>query len=80
MGLDTSKAGQIIAEQMEALEKDYGETDEYEIGAVVTIVEVTGPEGSTLRIRNNLAHPFMALGVLRLAEDEWIRFLRGGGA
>jgi hypothetical protein len=78
MGLDTTKAGQVIAAQMEALEKDFGDKDGYEIGAVVTIVEVSGPEGSHLRIRNNMGNPTLTLGVLRLAEDELIRAMRGG--
>jgi hypothetical protein len=76
MGLDTSKDGQVIAEQMEALEKDFGDKDGYDIGAVVTIVEVNGPEGSNLRIRNSMGDPVLTLGVLRLAEDELIRALR----
>ncbi len=77
MGLDTSKAGQVIAEQMEALEADFGDKDGYDIGAVVTIVEVSGPDGSNFRIRNNMGNPVLALGVMRLAEDELIRAMRG---
>jgi len=76
MALDTSRAGQVIAAQMEALEKDFGDKEGYEIGAVVTIVEVSGPEGSALRIRNNMGNPTLTLGYLRLAEDELIRFMR----
>jgi hypothetical protein len=79
MGLDTSKAGQVIAEQMEALEKDFGDKEGYDIGAVVTIVEVSGPDGSNLRIRNSMGDPVLTLGVLRLAEDELIRALRADG-
>ncbi len=77
MALDTSKAGEVIAEQMEALGADYdGLADEYEIGAVVTIVEVVGPDGSHLRIRNSMGNPTLTLGYLRLAEDELIRSMR----
>jgi hypothetical protein len=79
MGIDTSKAGQVIAAQMEAIEKDFADKEGYEIGAVVTIVGIQGPDGSNLRIRNNLGDPVMTLGILRLAEDELIRALRGGG-
>ena len=79
MGLDTSKAGQVIAEQMEALERDFGDQEGYEIGAVVTIVEVSGPDGSNLRIRNNIGNATMVLGVLRLAEDELVRAMRSDG-
>jgi hypothetical protein len=78
MGLDTSKAGQLVAEQMEALERDFGDGDDYEIGAIVTIVEIRGPEGSLFRIRNNLENPAMVLGVMRLAEEQWLWFLRTG--
>jgi|HubBroStandDraft_6_1064221.scaffolds.fasta_scaffold1265374_1 hypothetical protein len=76
MGLDTSKAGQVIAAQMEALENDFGDKEGYDIGAVVTIVEVSGPNGSALRIRNNMGNQVLTLGVLRLAEDELIRSMR----
>jgi|HubBroStandDraft_2_1064218.scaffolds.fasta_scaffold402296_2 hypothetical protein len=74
--MDTTAAGRLVAEQMEALEEDFG--DEFEIGAVVTIVEVRGPDGSAFRIRNNLGDGAQVLGVLRLAEDEWIRHMRPG--
>ncbi len=76
MGLDTSKAGQLIAEQMEALERDFGDKDDFQIGAMVAIVEVQGPSGSTFRIRTNVGNPAMTLGVIRMAEDEWLRFMR----
>ncbi len=78
--LDTSRAGTVIAEQMGALERDFGDKEGYEIGGVVTIVEVQGPEGSTLRIRNNLGNPTLALGFLHMAEDEWMRAMRTPGA
>jgi len=44
MSLDQSKVGRVVAEQMEAIENDYGE--DCEIGDVCTIVEVVGPHGS----------------------------------
>lgn len=78
MTIDTSKAGQQIAEQMEAIERDYEDKDGYELGAIVTIVGIEGPEGSGFRIRSNAGHPGMTLGVLRLAEDEFIRAIRAG--
>jgi hypothetical protein len=66
MTLDQSKVGQVIAEQMEALEADYGEDSE--IGDVCTIVEIVGPHGSHVRVRNSDARPHAILGLLRVAE------------
>lgn len=77
MAIDTSKAGQQVAEQMEAIEKDFEDIDGYELGAIVTIVGIEGPDGANFRIRSNAGHPGMTLGVMRLAEDEFIRALRG---
>jgi hypothetical protein len=78
VALDTSKAGEVIAEQMEALAADYDDSAEaFEIGAVVTIIEIAGPDGgSHLRIRNSMGNPTLTLGYLRLAEDELIRSMR----
>jgi hypothetical protein len=78
MAIDTSEAGQQVAAQMETIERDFEDKDGYRLGAIVTIVGIEGPEGSHFRIRHNLANPALALGVLRLAEDEWIRFMRQG--
>jgi hypothetical protein len=60
-----SKLGEEVAAQMEAIENDFG--DDYEIGAVVTIVEVTTSEGAGVRVRCN-APPWVGLGMLRTAE------------
>jgi hypothetical protein len=65
---------------MEALERDFGDKEGYEIGAMVTIVEIQGPEGSHFRMRNNIGIPAMVLGVMRMAEDEWLRSMRTPGA
>lgn len=65
---------------MEALERDFGDKEGFEIGAMITIVEVQGPEGAMFRIRNNLGNPALALGILRMAEDELIRAMRTPGA
>ena len=75
MAIDTSKAGQQIAEQMEAIENDFADTDGYELGAIITIVGIEGPEGSHFRIRHNLGNPALALGAMRLAEHQWIEFM-----
>jgi hypothetical protein len=66
MALDQSKVGKVVAEQMEALEADYGEDSE--IGVVCTIVEIVGPHGSHVRVRNSDARPHAILGLLRVAE------------
>jgi len=78
MGIDTTSAGKVVAAQMEAIEKDYEDQDGYQIGAVVTIIEVNGPNGSEFRVRNNLGNPFMALGIMRIAEHQLLAGMQGG--
>jgi hypothetical protein len=78
MAIDTSQAGQQIAAQMEAIEKDFEDKDGYQLGAIVTIVGIEGPEGANFRIRSNVGNPAMTLGVMRMAEDEFIQVLRQG--
>jgi hypothetical protein len=56
---------QEVAAQMDAIETDFG--NEYEIGNVITIVEVRRPDGAGIRVRNN-APPWVGLGMLRVAE------------
>jgi hypothetical protein len=60
-----AKLGEEVAAQMEAIEDDFG--DDYSIGAVVTVVEVIGPEGPGVRVRCN-ATPWVGLGMLKIAE------------
>jgi hypothetical protein len=48
----------VVAEQMEAIEGDYG--DDCEIGDVCTIVEVVGPHGSHVRVRSSDMRPTAA--------------------
>src|SRR6267142_5531153 len=56
---------QEVAEQMDAIEVDYG--DKYEIGRVITIVEVTRPDGNVeLRVRAGQL-PWVAIGMLDFA-------------
>jgi hypothetical protein len=56
-----------VAEQMDAIETDFG--DGYEIGRVITIVEVIRPGGDVgLRVRAGM-YPWVALGMLRAAEQ-----------
>ena len=54
-----------VAEQMDAIEGDFG--DDYQIGAVVTVVEVLRPGGAGIRVRCNTA-PWVGVGMLRMAE------------
>ena len=68
--MDPSRAGKVIAEQLEAIEADYGDSDEHDIGAVITIVEVTSEAGSELRVRHNLdGQPYRLVGFMRVAEE-----------
>jgi hypothetical protein len=60
-----SKLGEEVAAQMDAIEADFG--DDYEIGNVITVVEVRRPDGAGIRVRNN-APPWVGLGMLRIAE------------
>jgi hypothetical protein len=66
MAIDQTKVGKVIAEQMEAIERDYG-TDS-QIGDVMTIVEVLGPHGSHVRVRSSDMRPHVGLGLLALAQ------------
>ncbi len=64
---------QEVAAQMDAIETDFG--DAYQIGSVVTIVEVLRPDGTVgIRVRCN-QQPWVGVGMLRFAE----KILEGGG-
>jgi hypothetical protein len=77
MPLDGSILGNLAAEQMANLERDYGDSDA-QIGAVMTIVEVLRPMGtdeqgntrfgSEVRSRHNIGDPYRAIGVIKAAE------------
>jgi len=60
-----NKLGEEVAAQMDAIETDFG--DDYEIGNIVTIVEVIRSEGAGVRVRSN-APPWIGLGLIRFAE------------
>jgi hypothetical protein len=60
-----SKLGEEVAAQMDAIETDFG--NDYQIGNVITIVEVIRSDGAGVRVRNN-APPWVALGMLKVAE------------
>jgi hypothetical protein len=62
-----SRLMQEVAQQMDAIEEDF--PDGFEIGRVITVVEVKGPdEPPTLRVRAAML-PWVALGMLRTAEN-----------
>jgi hypothetical protein len=56
---------QEVAEEMDAIETDFG--DAYQIGRVITIVEVIRPDGEVgLRVRAG-QYPWVTLGMLHAA-------------
>jgi hypothetical protein len=68
--MNVSGAGQMAAGQMEAIEQDYDGKEGYEIGIMINIVQIVGPDGELEnRIRHNAPAPFMALGLMRVAEE-----------
>lgn len=75
MGLDQSKIGRVVAEQMEAIEGTYG--DDCEIGDICTIVEVLGPHGSHVRVRSSTMRPHIGLGLIRMGEEALLGNLGG---
>lgn len=61
-----SRLMQEVAEQMDAIEADFGIN--FEIGRVITIVEVKQPDGNiSLRVRAG-QYPWVALGMLDFAK------------
>ena len=61
-----AKLMQEVAEQMDAIETDFG--DNYQIGRVITVVEVIGPGGNiTLRVRAGQL-PWVSIGMLDWAK------------
>jgi hypothetical protein len=61
-----SRLMQEVAEQMDAIESDLGR--DYEIGRVITIVEVKTPDGEVgLRVRAG-QYPWVSLGMLEFAK------------
>ena len=78
MPLDGSVLGTVAQEQMAALERDYGDDEDVQIGAVITIVEILKDEGdgqvsSDVRMRYNAPEPYRILGLMRMAEQSVIR-------
>ncbi len=61
-----SRLMQEVAQQMDAIEAEFGR--DFEIGRVITIVEVKQPDGTVgLRVRAG-QYPWVALGMLDFAK------------
>jgi hypothetical protein len=68
--MDVSKAGEMAAAQMEGIEKDFEDKEGHEIGLMINIVQIIGPNGEiTNRLQHNAPAPFIALGLMRVAEE-----------
>jgi hypothetical protein len=84
MTIDQSPLSTHIMEQMEAIEQDPGVPDDAEIGGIVTLVEVVGPDegdgmrGRGFRIRSNLP-PHVTVGVLEEAKMIQLGMIMQGG-
>jgi len=67
--MDVTKAGLMAANAMEWIAKDYEDKEGWEIGMMINIVQINGPNGEIEnRVQNNADAPFEALGLLRVAE------------
>jgi hypothetical protein len=55
-----------VAAQMDAIEEDFG--DDYEIGNIITVVEVIRPDESGIRVRSTAPY-LVGLGMLHVAEN-----------
>jgi hypothetical protein len=72
MAINQSPLGQHIQEQMQEIENDSDIPDDAQVGRIVTIVEIIGPEGkedefTNVRVRAN-ARPYVAVGLLEVAK------------
>jgi hypothetical protein len=64
--MQTALLGQVAAEQMKAIEDDYGEDGEIQV--VCSIVGVAGPDGQEVRMRANCT-PQTVLALLHQAQE-----------
>lgn len=78
MAIDQSKLGQLIQDQMQAIEDDPDVPEDAEIGAVVSIVEIgsQSQEGSGMRIRTNVP-PHVAVGLLESGKAVQLKMMLG---
>ena len=73
---------QEVADEMDAIESEFG--DDYQIGRVITVVEVLRPEpggntqGVALRVRAG-QYPWVALGMLEAAKKVVEAQMQQGG-
>jgi hypothetical protein len=68
--VDVSLAGHMAMEQMEAIEQDYKGREGYQIGMMINIVQIIGPDGTIEnRVQHNALAPFLALGLMRVVEE-----------
>jgi hypothetical protein len=82
MPLDGSILGNCASEQMEALDRDFADNPEVEVGTVMTFVEVLTPVGtdeqgnatfsSSLRMRHNTPDPYRVIGLLEQAKHNML--------
>ena len=78
MALDGSILGNCASEQMEALDRDFGDDPDVQVGTVITIVEILRPAGSDeagnpqfaslIRMRHNTPDPYRVLGLMEQAK------------
>jgi hypothetical protein len=79
MALDGTILGRCASEQMEALDDDFGDDPDVEVGTVITIVEILKPQGepdedgnqtigSTIRLRHNTPDPYRVIGLMEQAK------------
>ena len=71
-----AKLMQEVAEEMDNIEADFG--DDFEIGRVITIVEVKQGDDVSLRIRAG-QFPWVAMGMLYAALESLKAQMAGGG-
>ena len=80
MTLDSTILGTCASEQMEALEKDFGDDESFHVGTVITIVELQKREvnddgvevavGSLIRTRHNTPDGYRVVGILDQAKHD----------
>lgn len=81
MALDRAAVGSLVQEQMENLERDYGEADNVSLGAAINVVEVLTMVGepdeqgntqvkSDVRLRANIGDPYRVVGLLEQAKHQ----------
>jgi hypothetical protein len=78
MALDGAILGNCASEQMEALDRDFGEDPDVQVGTVITIVEILRPVGtdeqgntqyqSLIRLRHNTPDPYRVVGLMEQAK------------